>query len=112
MSLSRRRLLVLGAALPFVVPRASAYAAPVDLRALARAGLERNPSGVTSIFGLPPDVADEVLLRATRDDALPDNYQPPDLVSVTARGLPANGAQRLRELIVDDTRALFEAAAS
>jgi LAS superfamily LD-carboxypeptidase LdcB len=112
--LSRRRLLVLGATLPFLVRGATAaHAAPIDLRALARAGLERDASGVlTSIFGLPPEVADEVLLRATRDDALPDNYQPQDLVSVTARGLPANGAQRLRELIVDDTRALFDAAAN
>ena len=114
MSLSRRRLLVLSATLPFLVPSlTTAQAAAIDLRALARSGLERDPSGaLTGIFGLSPDVADEVLLRATRDDALPDGYQPRDLVNVAAHGLTASGSQRLRELIVDDTRSLFVAAAS
>ena len=112
MSLSRRRLLALG----LVVPLVRAWpvgAATADVSALARAGLRRDASGtVTDIFGLSPDIADEVLLRATREDALPAGYQPRDLVSATARGLPANGSQQLRALIVDDTRALIEAAAA
>jgi len=98
---------------PFVYPRLVASAAAIDVRALARAGIARDTTGaVTSIFGLAPAIADEVLLRATRDDPLPPGYQPTDLVNAARHGLPVNGAQQLRALIVDDTRALFDAAAS
>jgi zinc D-Ala-D-Ala carboxypeptidase len=106
MALSRRGFLALGAALPFV--GAFAPEAPqldlADLRALLRSGLQRDDAGaVTDIFGLDAAVASEVLLRATRADALPDGYAPTDLVSV--------GGQVVRRLIADDARALIAAAA-
>ena len=86
----------------------------LDLNSWARAGLERSPapeSGLVSVFGLDPSVADEVLLRATRVDALPDGYAPPDLVDTLSAGIPADGSQRIRSLIVPDTRRLIASAA-
>jgi LAS superfamily LD-carboxypeptidase LdcB len=113
-TLSRRRLLALSAALPFVGNVRLAHGmTAIDLRALVRSGLDRDATGaVTSIFGLTRDAADGVLLRATREDALPDGYRPLDLVGATTRGIPANGVQQLRALIVDDTRALLDSAAA
>jgi zinc D-Ala-D-Ala carboxypeptidase len=105
MTLSRRGLLALGAALPFV----SAFAPepsqpdPVALRALLRAGIQHDEAGAaSSVFGLDIDVASDVLLTATKADALPDGYAPTDLVRV--------GGQLIRALIADDTRALIAAA--
>src|SRR5262245_24582247 len=115
MTLSRRRLLALGLVAPFVAtwPFPAAAAAAPALRALVRAGIQRDAAcSLLTIFGLTPDIADDVLMRVTRDDALPDNYSPGDLVDAAAQGLPTAGQQRLRRLIVDDSRALFEAAAS
>jgi len=102
---------VLGLAVPLARawPALPVSAAVPDLRALVRDGLDADPS---SIFGLPPEVANEVLLRATRDDALPDGYQPRDLVNAAARGLATSGQQLIRALILDDTRGLIDAAAS
>jgi D-alanyl-D-alanine carboxypeptidase len=57
-------------------------------------------------------VADEVLLRATRLDALPDGYAPRDLVDTLSAGIRADGSQRLRSLIVPDTRAMIAAASA
>jgi zinc D-Ala-D-Ala carboxypeptidase len=120
-NLSRRRLLVFGLAVPFAgawLARAAGlvFAALPDqvaLGDLARDGLERDAGGtLTRVFGLPPEVADDVLLRATRDDALPDGYRPGDLVSAATRGLPTSGDQLIRALIVDDTRALIANAAN
>jgi len=90
-------------------PARPASAGAPDLRALVRDGLAADPS---SIFGLPPEVAHEVLLRATRDDALPDGYQPRDLVNAAARGLPTSGQQLIRALILNDTRALIDEASA
>jgi D-alanyl-D-alanine carboxypeptidase len=53
----------------------------------------------------------EVLLPATRDEGLPDGYVPADLVNVARYGIPANGSQLIRSLIVPDTRALLAEAA-
>lgn len=76
------------------------------------AGVERDSSGVPlRIFGIDAALADQVLLRATRSDALPDGYAPSDLVSVAAQGVPATGRQLLRAIVLDDTRALIAAAA-
>lgn len=97
--LTRRRLLALAAVTPLLGALPARAAATPDLatvRDWVRAGLDRGPG----IFGLPPDVAYEVLLPATRDAALPDGYAPPDLVQI-------DGGQRIRALIVPDTRALI-----
>lgn len=114
MSLSRRRLLALGLAMPLAAVARPVRATPLPaLRDIVRAGIQRDPGGaLVSIFDLPPETAAEVLLKATRDDALPEGYQPADLVNVRTHGLPANGQQVLRALIVDDTRALIAAGAS
>jgi D-alanyl-D-alanine carboxypeptidase len=113
MTLGRRRLLMLGLAAPLVrawhAAPASARSAALDLRELVRAGLAADPS---TVFGLPPEIAGDVLLRATREDPLPDGYQPRDLVNAAARGLPTSGQQVIRALIVDDTRALIADAAA
>jgi LAS superfamily LD-carboxypeptidase LdcB len=78
-----------------------------------RSGVERDQSGnVSNVFGLPSELAREVLLPATRADALPDGYMPSDLQSAAANGVPAQGSQLLRTLILDDTRALVNAATS
>jgi len=83
------------------------------LREWVRAGIQRDPSGsVTGVFGLQPELAREVLMPATRADALPDGYAPADLASVSANGIPSAGRQLVRALILDDTRALVQAAAS
>ena len=114
MQASRRRVLMgIGASLggwalgwrPSVVA-----AAALDLLAWAQAGIERSDGAVVSIFGLDPGAADAVLLRATRSDALPDGYAPPDLVDTLSAGLPASGSQRVRALIVPDARRLIVAA--
>jgi LAS superfamily LD-carboxypeptidase LdcB len=112
--LSRRRLLALGAAVPLLgaLGAAAPNPDPAAVRAMLRAGLERDASGeVLSVFGLDPSTASDVLLRATKVDALPDGYAPADIVSVSAQGLPQAGRQSLRALIIDDTRGLIDAAA-
>jgi LAS superfamily LD-carboxypeptidase LdcB len=82
------------------------------LRQWIRAGIERDSSGAPArIFNMDASVAGDVLLRATRADALPDGYTPVDLVSATANRIPAAGVQFLRAVILDDTRALIAAAA-
>ncbi len=96
--LRRRQLIGLGLALPFMPHWAVAHA-----QQSALAGLTTD---------LEPAVAAEVLLPATRADALPDGYAPADLVSAAANGIPAAGRQLIRALIVDDTRALVSEAAS
>jgi D-alanyl-D-alanine carboxypeptidase len=79
---------------------------------MVRGGLQRDSTGaVTSIFGLDPDIAADVLLRATKADELPDGYAPDDLVGVAVHGIPEVGRQSLRALIIDDTYALIGAAA-
>ena len=76
-----------------------------------RSGVERDQSGnVSIVFGLPGDLAREVLLPATRADSLPDGYMPTDLASAAANGVPSSGRQLLRTLILDDTRNLVQAA--
>src|SRR5437868_2660046 len=72
-----------------------------------RAGVERDQSGdVSNVFGLPIDLAREVLLPATRADSLPEGYMPTDLASAAANGVASSGRQLLRTLVLDDTRAL------
>ena len=107
MRLSRRGLLALGAALPFVSAFAPEASQPdLDaLRAMLRSGIQRDASGAAaSVFGLDSASAGDVLLRATRADLLPHGYAPTDLVSV--------GGHLVRQLIADDTRALIAAAAA
>jgi D-alanyl-D-alanine carboxypeptidase len=83
-----------------------------SLREWVRAGIERDAGGnVTAVFGLDLDRATEVLLAATRAEALPDGYTPGDLASAAANGVPSAGRQLVRTLILDDTRALVQAAA-
>ena len=105
---SVRRLvaLVLATVLAAVrLPAGPAHAASVDLLSWAQVNVQGD-----SVFGLAPPLADEVLQRATRLDALPDGYAPRDLVDTGSVGLPAMGVQRIRRLIIDDTRALIDAA--
>src|SRR5438132_14042791 len=45
-------------------------------------------------------------------DALPDGYSPADLLSASANGIPSAGLQLVRTLILDDTRAMVQAAAN
>jgi LAS superfamily LD-carboxypeptidase LdcB len=95
-------------------PTALAHAGTPDLAAIrdwVRSGIERDDSGaVRGVFGLNTRASDEILLRATRTDALPDGYAPSDVVSASARGIPSVGGQLVRAVIVDETRALVEAA--
>ena len=86
-------------------PAPSTAASSVDLLGWAQVNIQPD-----RIFGLEPSVAAEVLQRATRLDALPDGYAPSDLIDTSSAGLPAMGVQRIRRLIVDDTRALIDSA--
>jgi D-alanyl-D-alanine carboxypeptidase len=97
MALHRRRLLAW-----LITVVGAGFARPARAQQL--------PLSLTS--GLEPDVAAEVLLPATRLEGLPDGYAPHDLVSASANGLPSNGYQLLRKLIVEDTRAFIEAASA
>lgn len=110
---TRRQLLIVALAMPNVLGWRTAFAqSDPGIRALVQTGLERDASGnVTAVFGLDPDVAREVLLPATKTDALPDGYAPDDQASAAASGIPAAGRQLVRALILDDTRALVQAAA-
>jgi D-alanyl-D-alanine carboxypeptidase len=114
MPISRRRLLALGVAAPFIAAWARATEPdPESLRRMVRGGIDRDASGaVSSVFGLAPDTADDVLQRATRADALPDQYAPRDITNVAIAGIPSAGRQLLRSIILDDTRALIDAAAA
>src|SRR5258706_9055544 len=49
---------------------------------------------------LGPHELDQALLPATRDDALPDGYVPPDLVSVAAAGIPQRGGASIRSVVI------------
>ncbi len=113
-SLTRRRLMAMGLAVPMALAWRTAVAqSDRGVREWVRAGVERDQSGgVSVVFGLQADLAREVLLPATRADALPDGYTPADLHSAAANGIPVSGRQLLRTLILDDTRALVNAAAS
>ena len=109
----RRDLLLVGLALPVLAASGSIARAaePTSLADLLATGLNRDASGaLASIFDLEPSLASEVLLPATRADALPDGYTPADLVSTAARGLPSNGSQLIRAVVLQDTRALIGAA--
>src|SRR5207248_4236289 len=82
----------------------SPAAATAQISPWLSSGMQRDGVGaLLSVFGLDIDVAAEVLMPATKDDALPDGFAPGDLVRV-------GGGQLLRALIVDDTRALIEEA--
>lgn len=111
MSVSRRRLLLSSAAAPLAL---ALRVPPVlaDARDLAwvRAGVAHDGRAVLDVFGLPPEIASDVLMRASKPDALPDGYAPSDLVSAAANGIPAAGRQLIRALIVPDTQALIGAA--
>lgn len=118
MDLSRRQLLILGVVAPFaglVAPRAVVADEPdlAIVRALVRSGVERDGAGnVARVFALEPNLAADVLLRATRADALPDGYSPADLVNATTAGIPSAGRQLVRAAIADDARALIAEAAA
>jgi len=105
-------LLIAPLALPLALAwRTASAQSDLGLREWVRAGVERDQSGsVTAVFGLQADLAREVLLPATRADALPDGYMPTDLQSVGASGIPAAGRQLIRTLILDDTQNLVKAA--
>jgi zinc D-Ala-D-Ala carboxypeptidase len=117
--LSRRRVLMLALAASLgggVLASQAARADEPDLAAvrnLVRAGVERDSFGdLARVFALEPPLAAEVLLRATRLDALPDSYAPLDLVNATSAGIPSAGQQFVRATIADDTRALIAEAAA
>jgi D-alanyl-D-alanine carboxypeptidase len=105
----RRRFLALGAAVPLVAGWTPLAAQPDVrvLRAMVRRGIT-----VDAIFGIDRDIAGDVLLRATKGDALPDNFAPDDIESVAAQGIAQAGGQVLRALVMDDTRALIDEAAA
>jgi D-alanyl-D-alanine carboxypeptidase len=96
MPVRRRRLLLLALA--------AALGPGVASIALA----QQLPVHLTS--DLDPDTAREVLMAATRHEALPDAYAPDDLVSASAQGIAASGRQLIRALIADDTAALIASA--
>jgi LAS superfamily LD-carboxypeptidase LdcB len=106
----RRQFLVMAGAAVAALHARGVRAAGMDLSSWARAGVVLSADGVVSVFGLEPSLADEVLLRATRFDALPEGYAPRDLVDTLSAGLPAEGSQRIRALIVPDTRRMIAAA--
>ena len=120
MSFTRRQALaLLGAAAigPTIwAPRVGHAAGAVDLRAIGewvRGGIERDLDGsVVRVFDLDAALSGEVLLRATKVDALPNGYAPRDVVNASANGIPSAGGQLVRRVIVDDTRALIQAAAA
>jgi D-alanyl-D-alanine carboxypeptidase len=92
----RRALALLSVAMPAIGGLRPAHAQAVP--AWLAAGIEPD-----HVFGLENDVAAEVLMPATKTDALPDGYVPHDLVRV-------GGGELLRALIVDDTHALIAEA--
>src|SRR5262249_3462154 len=106
-AVSRRRFLALSAAVPMLAAWAPGPSQP-DLSAL-KSIVKKGING-DSIFGLDPTIANDVLLRATKVDSLPDGYTPDDIVNVAAQGVKQAGGQVLRALIIDDTRALIDAA--
>jgi LAS superfamily LD-carboxypeptidase LdcB len=108
----RRQFLVGLSAAVAALYLSRAGAAGLDLNGWARVGLVFSTDGLVSVFGLDPSVADEVLLRATRSDALPDGYAPHDLVDTRSAGIPADGSQRIRSLIVPDTSRMIAAASA
>jgi D-alanyl-D-alanine carboxypeptidase len=103
--ISRRRVLALGLALPMV--SAWRLASDVDrqtIRGMVQSGIQRDANGATTqIFGLDAAEAGDILLRATRSDALPDGFAPQDLVGI-------NG-HLVKAIVVDDLRALIDEAA-
>ena len=100
------------AAVPIAGRKASAQS-NLGLREWVRSGVERDQGGgVIAVFGLQADLAREVLLPATRADALPEGYVPSDLASAAANGIPSAGRQLIRTLILDDSRNLVQAAQS
>jgi D-alanyl-D-alanine carboxypeptidase len=109
----RRALALLALGMPAIGGLRLAHAQTAPARSAAPAapswlssGLQRDGVGaLLSVFDLDPGVAAEVLMPATKDDALPDAYTPRDLVRVA-------GGQLLRALIVTDTRALIAEAAN
>jgi D-alanyl-D-alanine carboxypeptidase len=54
--------------------------------------------------------AEHALLPATRDEALPDGYAPPDLRALATVGIPQVGSGFVREIVVPDLRAIVAAA--
>jgi LAS superfamily LD-carboxypeptidase LdcB len=114
-ALSRRQLLILSAgAVAFRPWRVRAETPSLSsIGELVRGGVERDLSGaVTRVFDLDLSLSGEVLLRATKADALPDGYAPHDVVSAAGNAIPSAGRQVIRSIIVDDTRALVREAAS
>lgn len=55
---------------------------------------------------------DHALLPATRGDALPEGYAPPDLVPLASTGVPQRGSQQLRSAVIPDALDMIEAAQS
>jgi len=113
--LSRRQLLILGAGAVAFRPWSVRAQTPsvAAIRELVRGGIERDLSGaVTRVFDLDLSLSVEVFLRATKADALPDGYAPRDVVSAAGNGIPSAGRQVIRAVIVDDSRALLQEAAS
>jgi hypothetical protein len=104
--MSRRRVLALGLALPIVSGwRFAGDIDPNTLRGMVNRGVERDASGaVVSVFGLAIETANQVFLRATKNDALPDGYVPDDLVNVNGK--------LVRAIVADDVRALIDEATS
>ena len=56
------------------------------------------------------DEVDDALLPATHDDALPDGYVPPDLVSLSLFGVSERGSWELRSALIPDLMDMVQAA--
>jgi zinc D-Ala-D-Ala carboxypeptidase len=63
-----------------------------------------------ALLSLPAVEAAHALLPATREEALPDGYVPPDLVPLVRYGLPEVGRQQIREVVVPDLWEMVQAA--
>ncbi|MSQ23750.1 MAG: D-alanyl-D-alanine carboxypeptidase family protein [Chloroflexi bacterium] len=53
---------------------------------------------------------DQALLPATRAEALPDGYVPPDLVPLSSVGIPQRGYWEVRQVLITDLEAMVQAA--
>jgi LAS superfamily LD-carboxypeptidase LdcB len=111
MRLSRRQAIALAFVPMFSLSARDAAGEPPNLPQLLATGVRRDPAGlITDVFDLKPADAGEVLQPATHNDALPDNYAPSDLIGAASEAMPASGAQYIRAIIVEDTKALIAAA--
>lgn len=107
MSASRRTLLVALLAYLVVEPTAG-LAQSVASPAVAEPDLLPSARVARASATLPFTEVDHALLPATRDEALPDRYVPPDLVTLAWVDIP--GVGQIRAVVVPDLAAMVRAA--